>query len=210
MTKILIIDDNKDILFALSEICNYKGWHPFTAESVEKGIELIKDHEVDLIIIDYHLPVINGMVGVKLIRALSPTVPIIVLTVEESQEIADAFIEAGANDFALKPIKAPDLIARLSVHLNKAAKIQIEKKEYVDYKTYTKGISVSTLEIIESYMKEKCEPLTISAISKETGLAYQTVHRYLHHLVEHQVVALEQNYGKVGRPKQYFSWMNEK
>lgn len=210
MTKILIIDDNKDILFALSEICNYKGWQPLAVESVEKGIELIKNHEIDLIIIDYHLPVINGMVGVKLIRALSSTVPIIVLTVEESQEIADAFIEAGASDFALKPIKAPDLIARLSVHLSKAAKKQVEKKEHANYKTYTKGISVSTLEIIENYMKEKSEPLTISVISKETGLAYQTVHRYLHHLVEHQIVALEQNYGKVGRPKQYFSWMNKK
>jgi len=202
MKKILIIDDNEEILFALSEICNYKGWMPVTASNVEQGIELYKTHDVDLIIIDYHMPIINGMIGVKLIRALSKAIPIIVLTVEESQTIADAFIEAGASDFALKPIKAPDLIARLSVHLNRYK----HEDEKVDYKTYTKGISISTLEIIESFMMDKSEQLTISEISKETGLAYQTVHRYLQHLVEHKAVEQEQVYGKIGRPKQYFKW----
>ena len=53
MKKILIIDDNKDILFDLSEICNYKGWTPFTANSVESGIEIFKDTCIDLVIIDF-------------------------------------------------------------------------------------------------------------------------------------------------------------
>lgn len=204
MKKILIIDDNEAILFALSEICNYKGWQPITASNVEKGIEEFKDNAIDLIIIDYHMPVINGMIGVKLIRALSKQVPIIVLTVEENQEIADAFIEAGASDFALKPIKAPDLIARLSVHLKRP---YLEETQG-DYKSYTKGISVGTLDIIELFMKSSDLGMTITEISKGTGLAYQTVHRYLQHLVEHKAVAQEQVYGKVGRPKQYFKWLS--
>jgi two-component system response regulator DctR len=43
--------------------------------------------------------------------------PILVLTVDERQELADQFLTAGATDFALKPIKAPDLISRINVHL---------------------------------------------------------------------------------------------
>ncbi len=204
MKNILIIDDNEDILFALSEVCEYKGWTPFTATNVEKGIDLFKDNHIDLIIIDYHMPVINGMIGVKLLRALSDEVPILVLTVEESQEVADAFIEAGASDFALKPIKAPDLISRLSVHLS----FKYKKTKSKSHKDYVKGISVTTLEIIESYMKKNKEKMTISAISKGTGLAYQTVHRYLQHFMDHGVVELEQDYGKIGRPKQYFFWID--
>lgn len=208
MKKILIVDDNKDILFALSEICNYKGWIPYTASNVEKGIEIFKDNHIDLIIMDYHMPVINGMLGVKLMRSLSEDVSIIVLTVEESQEIADAFIEAGANDFALKPIKAPDLISRLSVHLNTSKSEKANSKKVTsEYKEYTKGISVKTLEIIEEFMIKADESLTMANISKGTGLAYQTVHRYLQHLVDHKIVELEQNYGKVGRPKQYYKWI---
>lgn len=203
MKKILIIDDNEEILFALSEICNYKGWQAITASNVESGIEAFKDNEIDLIIIDYHMPVINGMIGVKLIRALSKEVPIIVLTVEENQKIADDFIEAGASDFALKPIKAPDLISRLGVHLKNSP--YIDRSDY-NYRAYTKGISVSTLDIIEDYLKKSQDGLTITSISKGTGLAYQTVHRYLQHLVEHKVVSQEQVYGKIGRPKLYFKW----
>lgn len=203
MKKILIIDDNKDILFALSEILSFKNWEALTATNVEDGIDIFKDEAIDLVIIDYHMPVVNGMLGVKLLRSISSTVPIIVLTVEESQEIADAFIEAGASDFALKPIKAPDLLSRLTVHM----KAKQEVKETSSYKEYTKGISLTTLDIIESYMKSMNESMTISKISKETGLAYQTVHRYLYHLVSHDVVELEQDYGKIGRPKQHYKWI---
>ena len=52
-----------------------------------------------------------------MLRALSHTVPIIVFTIDESQEVADQFLQAGASDFALKPIKAPDIISRIKLHL---------------------------------------------------------------------------------------------
>lgn len=205
MKNILIIDDNEDILFALSEVCEYKSWTPYTANNVEKGIDIFKDNPIDLVIIDYHMPVINGMIGVKLLRAMSEDVPILVLTVEESQEVADAFIEAGASDFALKPIKAPDLISRLSVHLS----FKYKKAKSRSHKDYVKGISATTLEIIESFLKKNKEKMTISAISQGTGLAYQTIHRYLQHFMDHGVVELEQDYGKIGRPKQSFFWIDQ-
>lgn len=200
MKKILVIDDNEEILYALSEILTFKKWQPYTANSVKKGLEIFKAEAIDLVIIDYHMPVLNGMYGVKKIRHISKDVPIIVLTVEESQEIADEFIAIGASDFALKPIKAPDLLSRLAVHL---AKSKPTRKQY----KYAKGISQSTLSIIEAYMTATNEDMTLNVIAKETGLAYQTVHRYLHYLVQEKVVALDQCYGKVGRPKQYYKWL---
>ncbi len=200
MKKILVIDDNEDILYALNEILTYKKWHAFLATSVQKGFEIFENEEIDLVIIDYHMPVVNGMAGVKKIRSLSKDVPIIVLTVEENQSVADEFIAIGASDFALKPIKAPDLLARLSVHLSKT------KKTRKTYK-YAKGISQSTLRIIEEYMMKNELDMTINKISQQTGLAYQTVHRYLHYLVKENLVELDQSYGKIGRPKQYYKWL---
>jgi response regulator of citrate/malate metabolism len=200
MKKILVIDDNEDILYALKEIIEYKDWEPFLANKVMDGIKIFKENDIDLVIIDYHMPVINGMMGVKKLRELSSEVPIIVLTVEENQFIADQFIEIGASDFALKPIKAPDLLSRLSVHL------AVDKKNNREYK-YVKGISTSTLKIVESYFEKNEDKITITKISKNTGLAYQTVHRYLYYMVKENSVEIYQSYGKIGRPKQYYRWL---
>lgn len=203
-TKILVIDDNKDILFAISAICEFKKWIPITALNAKEGIDKFKENNIDLVLIDYHMPIMNGIEAVKELRKISSTAPIVVLTVEEKQEIADAFMDAGASDFALKPIKAPDLIARINVHLRLKKSIKNNNDEY---KEYVKGISQGTLELIEVYMKKLNDYTSISNISKSTGLAYQTVHRYLQHLITYNKVAVHQTYGKIGRPKQSYRWI---
>ena len=63
-----------------------------------------------------------------MLRALSHTVPIIVFTIDESQEVADQFLQAGASDFALKPIKAPDIISRIKLHLRLLEREHPKKK----------------------------------------------------------------------------------
>lgn len=203
-TKILIIDDNEEILYALSVICEYKEWIPITATTVDDGIKKFKEKDIDIVLIDYHMPRINGIVGVKMLRKLSKIVPIIVLTVEEKQAIADEFMEVGANDFALKPIKAPDLIARINVHLQL---VLASKKNSQAYKEYTKGINQATLSLVEDCMVDEKGFTTIAQISKKSGLAYQTVHRYLQHLILYGKVDVNQTYGKVGRPKQEYKWI---
>lgn len=197
MKNILAIDDNNDILKGLGEICKLKGWQPFLASDVSEGLKLFNDEQIDLIIIDYHMPIVSGLVGVIKIREISDDVPIIVLTVEEGQALADAFLEAGASDFALKPIKVPDLISRISVHLKYS---QLNKTKKVVHRKLVKGINNTTLEAIEDFMnKEKLE-LTINEVSEGTGYAYQTVHRYLNYLIEIKVVEITHSSGKKGRP----------
>jgi len=219
MITILIIDDNEEIRYALSQICDFKGWNALTAPDVKSGVEIFTQQNIDLVLIDYHMPVLNGLEGVKMLRNLSETVPVIVLTVDENQEVADAFMQAGASDFALKPIKAPDLVSRISVHLKyaeldkkkktKAEVVQEIQAEIKAYKIYKKGISLNTLEIIERFFMNNLSEFTIDEISEQTGLAYQTVHRYLKHFIEFRVVQTEYRYGKVGRPKQHFWWVTE-
>lgn len=83
---------------------------------------------------------------------------------------------------------------------------------FVKYKIWfvliiQRGISHGTLELIKNYMKELNDYTSISAISRNTGLAYQTVHRYLQHLIDHDKVDVHQVYGKIGRPKQSYRWI---
>ena len=205
MTKILIIDDDGDIRYTISEICRYGGWEPLLASNGMEGLESFKVHRPDLVMVDYHMPVRDGLETVGLIRQLDQGVPILVLTVDERQEIADSFLDQGATDFALKPIKAPDLIARIRVNLQ-IGLLQQQKKQQQEEVFVTKGISASTLTIIEDFLKKQQQPLTIEEINRQVNLAYQTVHRYLMFLVEEDKVFSECDYGKVGRPRNRYMW----
>ena len=208
--KILIIDDSKDIIFAISEFFLMKDWEVYTALSVEEALKIVSTKELNIIIIDYHMPYINGVLGVKLIRQMNENVPIIALTIEGVENIAEEFFLAGADDFAIKPIKVLDLYSRVNVHLNKKKVKNLsfetsttKKEKYGDYK---KGISVNTISLIENKMKQIDYYITIEEISEATGLASQTVNKYMNYLVEMKMVDLKIIYGKIGRPRNEYYW----
>lgn len=193
---ILCIDDNEDVCFSLKTLFQTQGWNTVTAGNVRDGIAAFRQKPPHLVLMDYHMPGINGLEGVKLIHTLSNTVPIIVLTIDEDQSVANAFLEAGASDFALKPIKAPDIISRIRLHLRL---LEHQQSYMVD-----KGINRETLSLIHRFLEQAEGPLTSREISDGTGLAYQTVSRYLQHMVAQNLVHTESNYGKVGRPRQLY------
>lgn len=206
--KILMIDDEEQILFALRAVFQFQGWDSISAGDVPTGLELFRNERPDLVLIDYHLPKVNGIKGVEMIRELDPEVPIIVFTIDESQQVADQFIEAGASDFALKPIKVPDIISRIRLHIRlMESKRQLKKtheEQHAAAVSSAKGIGGATLELIEGAFAQPDEFLTVTAISERTGLAYQTVYRYIQHMISQDRVEVSQSYGKVGRPKQKY------
>ncbi|MDY5923372.1 MAG: response regulator [Oscillospiraceae bacterium] len=194
---ILSIDDEENIRFALGELFRFQGWEACCAPTVEKGIEQFRLHRPDIVLIDYHMPGINGVEGVRLLRKLSHTVPIIVFTIDESQEVADQFLQAGASDFALKPIKAPDIISRIKLHLR-----LLEREQPAQ--PLSKGLSEATLQLVLDSLKEGEDYMTVNEVAKSSGLAYQTVYRYLQYLIQNKKVEMVSIYGKVGRPRQLF------
>ncbi|WP_246615187.1 response regulator [Clostridium thailandense] len=198
--KIVIIDDEPDIQYTIKEICLHGGWEPIIAQNARLGYELCKKHGANLAIVDYHMPDWDGLTTVKKIREIDSVISILVLTVDERQEIAEKFIAVGTTDFAIKPIRYPDLISRIKVNLriNEMQQKYIEDKQQVFIE---KGIGPATLSIICDYLKEQKEGLTIDEISKALNLAYQTVHRYIQYLTEQKYIEIVPIYGQMGRPK---------
>lgn len=204
--KILTIDNDENILFALRALFQSQGWVSVCAKDMLTGLELFRTETPDLVIIEYHLPGTNGIKGVEMIRELDAEVPIICFTNDESQDVANRFFVAGASDFALKPLKAPDMISRIRLHIkllesNKRPNDKIDVREQVPK---SKGIGVVTLELIQSAFRTDAEYLTVETIAERTGLAYQTTYRYLQHMASQELIEVCQNYGKVGRPKQKY------
>ena len=203
--KIVIIDDEPDIQYTIKEICLYGGWEPIIAKSGIQGYELCKTNNPNLVIVDYHMPDWDGLTTVKKIRQVDSTASILVLTVDEHQEVAEKFIAAGATDFAIKPIKSPDLISRIKINL----KINEIQQGYAKEKQQIfidKGISPATLSIICEYLNEQNEGLTIDEITSGLDLAYQTVHRYIQYLIEEGKIETLPIYGQLGRPKNKYKY----
>lgn len=85
----------------LSEIFTFAGWDPIAYPNGREGIKGFLNYGADIILVDYHMPEIDGLEAVRLIREQNQQIPILVLTVDERQEIADRFLDVGATDFAL-------------------------------------------------------------------------------------------------------------
>ncbi|MFB4167885.1 response regulator [Virgibacillus sp. JSM 102003] len=192
---ILIVDDNEDIRFTLKEICAYAGWGVVEASTGKQAVELFTTIEPDLVLLDYHMPDWDGIKTTKELRKHSTRIPIIILTVDERQEIANTFLHAEATDYALKPIKAPDLISRIRINLKVGKLIGDKENVFVE-----KGISQSTLNSIKSFLIQQDAPSSINEIQQSLPIAYQTVHRYLNYLESKGEVETISQYGKQGRP----------
>jgi len=206
MTRILVIDDDADVRYTIGEICAFAGWRTAEAANGREGVRLFQREGADLVIVDYHMPVMDGLATVEEIRRRDAVVPLVVLTVDEQQAVADAFMAAGATDFALKPIKAPDLISRLKINLKIAA---LQQKLLPDDAYVAKGINRATLQLITDFLKDRATALSIEQITAGVGLAYQTVHRYLSYMESAGLVRVECNYGRVGRPRNYYRLSEE-
>lgn len=197
MRRVLAVDDDHDILFTLKAISEVANFYLEPLDNGFKALELLKKESFELVIVDYYMPEMNGMEVVESIRRFAPKVPILVLTVDQSLDIANKFMEAGATDFATKPIRVADLISRINLHLSLA---QSKEPDWIRGQDIPKGLSAITLQLIVNYLEAAREPENIDTISEKTGLAYQTVHRYLSFLDEEGVVEVDLLYGKIGRP----------
>ena len=194
---ILAVDDEPDILYTLEAIGTAVGWRVYPERSSLEAAEKVRRLKPDIILMDYRMPQQNGLLTVKKIREIDSRVPIIVLTIDDRQELADDFLAAGASDFANKPIKVPDLVARINVHLRLVEK----QKEIEEHSTVNKGINEATLELVLSYCRSTTGSFYVEEAAQNLGLAYQTTSRYLQYLHVKGEIEVENDYGKVGRPR---------
>ncbi|MBV8815928.1 MAG: sigma-54-dependent Fis family transcriptional regulator [Verrucomicrobia bacterium] len=127
--KILIADDQPEILDALSFICSAEGYHCTTVDRPEAVIPTLRKSEYDLLLMDmnYHPDRTSGQEGLNLLRQahqLDPALPVVVMTAWGSIPLAVDAIQAGARDFLQKPWENERLfsILRTQIELRTALK----------------------------------------------------------------------------------------
>ena len=125
MTRILVVDDEPQILRALATNLRARGYDVDLAPTGEKALELAARKHPELVILDLGLP---GIDGVDVIRGLRgwTSVPIVVLSVREREADKVAALDAGADDYVTKPFGMDELLARLRAALRRAVPAEDE------------------------------------------------------------------------------------
>jgi two-component system KDP operon response regulator KdpE len=119
-TRVLVVDDEPQIRRALSINLRARGYEVDLAETGEAALETAARHHPDVVVLDLGLPGIGGVEVIEGLRGWSQ-VPIIVLSVRESEPAKVAALDAGADDYVTKPFGMDELLARLRAAIRRAS-----------------------------------------------------------------------------------------
>ena len=116
--RILVVDDEPNILGTLAPLLRSRGYEVHTAMSGRAAIEAVDRDKPDLVVLDLGLPDIDGVEVCRVIRE-SQTIPILVLSARGGESDKVRALDTGADDYVTKPFGAEELVARVRVALRR-------------------------------------------------------------------------------------------
>lgn len=139
MLKVLLIDDDKELLELLEEYLTNNDMEVYKASCGEKALEMLKEDRFDIAILDVMMPKMNGLEVLKRINNEYNYLPVIMLTAKGEEVDRILGLEMGADDYIPKPFNPRELLARI--------KAVIRRKEKVDITNGTDEISADTVKL---------------------------------------------------------------
>ncbi|AFY37666.1 two component transcriptional regulator, winged helix family [[Leptolyngbya] sp. PCC 7376] len=168
--RILLVDDEKELREALSQILVREGYAIETADNGQAGLQLAQSQDYDLLILDWMLPEYSGITICKQIRIAGKATPVLILTAKDTIDDRVQGLDAGADDYLVKPFELRELLARVRALLRrspiiepperlKIADLDLDKENQVAYRN-GKMIRLSDRELqLLTYFMENAEQL---------------------------------------------------
>ena len=119
--RVLVVEDDKDIASQLKHALTHSGYAVDVAPDGEEGLYMGQEFPIDLAIIDVGLPKLNGIELVKALRDAGKMFPILILTARGKWQDKVEGLEAGSDDYLVKPFQLEELLARLNALQRRAA-----------------------------------------------------------------------------------------
>ena len=104
MARILIVDDEEEVLVLLSKELRDRDYEVDTALSGEEALEKIKENRPHLMLLDIRMPGMDGVETLKKAREIDPRLAVVMVTAVAEEDIAKDAIKMGAHDYITKPI----------------------------------------------------------------------------------------------------------
>lgn len=120
--KLLVVDDEDDLLAELGPMLSRAGYEVFTASDGERALQLIERERPDLIVLDVLMPKMDGREIVRRLRQSQDWTPVILLTQVGSPAERALSLQEGADDYINKPFELAELIARVQAVLRRSGR----------------------------------------------------------------------------------------
>lgn len=167
---VLVVDDNPQIRRALRAILVPQGFVVMDARSGEEALELMRKERVALVLLDVNLPDMSGFETCREIRRTSQ-VPVIMITVRNSERDKVQAFDAGADDYIVKPFGAEELTARVRATLRRAGSeapsvfvsphLQVDfERRTVTVKGRTVRLTPKEFELLRQFVRNQGKTLT--------------------------------------------------
>ncbi|SEK97667.1 response regulator transcription factor [Rhodococcus maanshanensis] len=117
--KVLIVEDDADVQTALRRGLELSDFMVVTAADGAAALRAVDEHDPDLVVLDLNLPILDGVGVVKALRAVHNDVPVCVLSARSAVDDRIAGLEAGADDYMIKPFEFGELVARIRALLRR-------------------------------------------------------------------------------------------
>ncbi len=122
--RILLVDDQPELTQPLSQILSREGYQVDVADNGISGMELATTYDYDLLILDWMLPHISGIEICQELRSQHKTTPVLFLTAKDTVDDRVVGLDAGADDYLLKPFELRELLARVRALLRRAVNFE--------------------------------------------------------------------------------------
>jgi DNA-binding response OmpR family regulator len=130
MAKILIVEDEPNMVAGLRDNFEFEGYQVLTAADGVAGLERALSESPDIVILDVMMPRMSGLDVCKQLKAKKPSMPIIMLTARGQEVDKVVGLELGADDYVTKPFSIRELLARVKAVLRRAGTIPKQGEKF--------------------------------------------------------------------------------
>ena len=191
--KLLIVDDEREILYSLKQLLEFKHYAVTTCNNVEQAINAIKYEHYDLVLTDIEMPVKTGLDLIATLReGMDVSIPIVIMTGRATMDYLAEALRLGASDFINKPVNGAMLDELIKNHIRKSKRKKLDynlshslQESYKLYKFLPEEFFNNS--IVEFLNSEIQKNFKISALKKsEIGLILEEVisNAFLHGIWE--------------------------
>ncbi|MGD8518743.1 MAG: response regulator [Anaerolineae bacterium] len=151
--SVLIVDDNAEIVSALSDVLSTKGYSILTADNGRTALTLTERENPDLILLDWNLPELSGYEVLEALRAKGNDTPVVLMTVYGSESVAVQAFRLGIRDYIRKPLRVTEILDSVERALTeerlRQEKLQISKQlETANQRLEQQLMELATLQAI--------------------------------------------------------------
>ena len=119
--RVLVVEDDGAVRRAVERALSFEGYDVVTARDGAEALSVVLNDNIEAIVLDVMMPIVDGLETCRRIRARGDTTPILILTARTEVSDRVAGLDAGADDYLVKPFALEELLARLRALLRRSA-----------------------------------------------------------------------------------------